>query len=99
MRRGAAHSPRVQRCAVRPGLTGRRSRCRRYLCVSLAAYYVFAIIGMQLFSNKFIRGKLVGTAYYSNDYWKNNFDSLVRAVRWHVFPARFPQARPPPAHQ
>ena len=53
------------------------ARCR-YLMVSLAAYYVFAIIGMELFSHRFIRGKLVGTAYFNNDYWKNNFDTLVR---------------------
>jgi len=47
--------------------------------VAMATYYVFAIIGMQLFSHKFVRGKIVGTAFFKNDYWKNNFDTFVRA--------------------
>lgn len=52
----------------------------RYMGLALGVYYSFAIVGMELFSGKFIRGKLVGTAYFNNDYWLNNFDNLHTAM-------------------
>lgn len=65
----------------------------RYLAVMTLVYYSFAIIGMELFAGTIqfsarpsapffydMDSRLEKTAYYENNYWNNNFNSLTNAL-------------------
>lgn len=65
----------------------------RYLAVMALVYYSFAIVGMELFAGTIqfsarpsapffydMDSRLEKTAYYENNYWNNNFNSLTNAL-------------------